>query len=134
MKVSTLVFYGANGSTAKEIAAKIRTETGAPALVRDAAAFRGDVEPCGRVVLTPDVTSYDATRIKTAYGDRVVTPGAPPPPPPPPPPFDPLANLAPDWRKRDDLRQLAAAVSGGRSVENKAQAIAVIEAALKVRQ
>jgi hypothetical protein len=131
MKVVTLIFYGVDGSAAKDAAARIRAESNCPALVRDAAAFCGDVEPCGRVIVMPDVAGHDAGRIKAAYGNYIATPGAPPPPPPPP--FDPLVNLAPDWRKRDDLRQLAASVSGGRSVENKAQAIAVIEAALKAR-
>jgi hypothetical protein len=135
MKVVTLVFYGADGAAAKAAAAKIRAETNGPALLRDARAFYGDAdEPCARVVLMPDVSEYDAAKLRAAYGDRVAKAGMPLPPPPPPPPFDPLANLAPDWRKRDDLRQLAAAVSGGRSVENKAQAIAVIEAALKARK
>lgn len=63
-------------------------------------------------------------------------PPTPPPPPgaPPPPPVgaNPLDDLAPNWR--DDhgarLKSIAFAVSG-RSVENKAQAIEVIEAALK---
>lgn len=58
---------------------------------------------------------------------------APALPPLPGPPADPLDNLAADWRERDDLKKLAAAVSGGRSVENKAQAIAVIEAELAKR-
>jgi hypothetical protein len=65
-------------------------------------------------------------------------PPAPPPPPgaPPPPPGseDPLDGLAENWR--DDhgarLKSIALAVSG-RAVENKAQAIEVIEAALAAR-
>jgi hypothetical protein len=61
-----------------------------------------------------------------------------PPPPvavPPPPSTDPLDALSKDWRNGDvvKLRALAAAV-GGRSVENKAQAIQVIEAALAARK
>lgn len=65
---------------------------------------------------------------------------APPPPPPvplpplPPGVVNPLDNLGADWKKRDDLKALAAAVSGGRAVENKAQAIEVIEAALAARR
>jgi hypothetical protein len=66
---------------------------------------------------------------------KVDTPVPPPPPvplpPPPPGVSDPLAALGKDWQGKDatELRQIAAAVSG-RAVENKAQAIAVIEAAL----
>lgn len=57
-----------------------------------------------------------------------------PAPPGPPQPADPLADLSPDWRKGDagELRKLAASVSG-RTVDNKTQAIAVIEAALAAR-
>lgn len=64
---------------------------------------------------------------------------APPPPPPeivlppPPPAVDPLADLASDWRSRKDIREFAARV-GGRTVENTAQAIQVIEAALAARK
>lgn len=135
MKSLTLVFVGSDGNAAKELAAKIRLEKGAGAQLRSAVGFvTSEVEPCDRVVLMPDVNDSDAKRLLAAYGDRIATPGMPLPPPPPPPPFDPLVNLPADWRKRDDLRQVAAAVSGGRSVENKAQAIAVIEAALKARK
>lgn len=133
MKVITLVFYGVDGSAAKDAANKIRTETSGPALVRAAPAFEGSQEPCSRVVLMPCVSGQDAKRLAAVYGDRVVKAGVSLPPPPPPPPFDPLASLAPNWRNRNDLRELAASVSGGRSVENKTQAIEVIEAALKAR-
>jgi hypothetical protein len=66
-------------------------------------------------------------------------PPAPPPPPPgapppPPGPTDPLDGLAENWR--DDhgarLKSIAQAVSQ-RAVENKAQAIEVIEQALADR-
>lgn len=61
-----------------------------------------------------------------------------PPPPviaPPPPPVDVLAALPKDWQTGDaaELKRIAAAVSGGRAVENKAQAVQVINAALKAR-
>ncbi len=63
-------------------------------------------------------------------------PALPPPAPLPPPPGvpDPLATLGKDWRAKDgaELRKLAEVVSG-RAVENKPQAIAVIEAALTAR-
>lgn len=62
----------------------------------------------------------------------------PPPPalaPPPPPAADPLAALAKDWQTGDaaELKRIAAAVNGGRAVENKAQAVQVINAALAAR-
>lgn len=70
---------------------------------------------------------------------KVAEPVAPPPPPaplppPPAPVADPLAALAKDWKNKDvgELRKIAEAVSG-RAVENKAQAVAVIEAALAAR-
>jgi hypothetical protein len=55
-------------------------------------------------------------------------------PPLPPAPVDSLAALPADWRSQEPatLRALAATVSG-RTVENKAQAVAVIEAALAKR-
>lgn len=70
--------------------------------------------------------------------EKFVDPAPPPPPPPidapPPPPPGPLDNLPAEWRSQDvgELKKLAAAI-GGRSVENKGQAIQVIEAALKAR-
>ena len=66
------------------------------------------------------------------------TPGEIAPPPPAavasPAPVDPLANLPADWRKGEPkaLRDLAASLTG-RSVENKAQAVSVIEAELAKR-
>jgi hypothetical protein len=61
-------------------------------------------------------------------------PALPPLPALPVPPVDLLAKLPADWRSQDagPLRQLAAVVSG-RAVENKRQAIDVIEAKLKSR-
>lgn len=64
----------------------------------------------------------------------------PPPPPapdaPPPvlPPPDALAKLGANWRDGDvaEMRAIAAAISG-RAVDNKDQAVAVIEAALKAK-
>lgn len=53
-------------------------------------------------------------------------------PPPPVSPVNPLDSLGKNWRDRDDLRMIAASVIG-RTVENKRQAIEVIEAALKAR-
>ena len=71
--------------------------------------------------------------------ERFSEPPAPLPPPPAPPAApgipDPLAALPANWRDKDagELRKLAEVVSGGRAVENKKQAIEVIEAALKAR-
>jgi len=71
---------------------------------------------------------------------KFAEPAVPPPPPPgnvpPPPPVvaDPLKDLPNNWPQMDisKLKGVAAAVSG-RTVENKQQAIQVIEAALKAR-
>lgn len=62
-----------------------------------------------------------------------------PPPAPPAPPAqvssDPLDNLPPDWETMHGtrLKNLAAAVGGGRTVENVEQARAVIRQALAAR-
>lgn len=134
MKSIHLIFYGTDGGIAKTSAALLRKEKGATAMIRHAPEFAGEAEPADRVVLLSCVTPFDAGRIAAVYGDRVTRSGsALPPLPPVPPVVDPLANLAPDWRTRDDVKQIAASVSGGRAVENKRQAVEVIEAALKAR-
>ena len=55
-------------------------------------------------------------------------------PPPPPPVKNPLDDLAADWKSGSaaELKKLAEVVSG-RAVDNKQQAIDVIEAALAAR-
>lgn len=91
-------------------------------------------------VLHPDPTypflEINESDFDPAKHERYIDPSAPPPapalPPPPPAPADPLAGLGDDWRTRDDLRALAASVSG-RAVENKKQAVEVIEAELAKR-
>lgn len=133
-KSLTLIFVGNDGVAAKELAAKLRLEKGVAAHLRSAVGFvASEIEQCDRVVVMSDVADFETKRIKAAYGERVARSGSTLPPLPPPPVADPLANLAPDWRSRDDLKSLAAAVSGGRAVENKRQAVEVIEAALKAR-
>jgi hypothetical protein len=60
----------------------------------------------------------------------------PPPPPGNPPPPGPLDGLPADWKeksKTDDLKAIAAAVAG-RTVENRKQAVEVIEEALAAKQ
>lgn len=71
------------------------------------------------------------------YVAPAAPPTIPPPPPPPPPPFDPLAAIRanPDWRDTRGagiakLKDIAAAVSGGRMPANREEAVAMIEAAL----
>lgn len=63
------------------------------------------------------------------------SPTLPPLPPLPVTPPGPLDNLPANWRSKEpaELRRLAASVSGGRAVENKRQAIEVIEAELVKR-
>lgn len=79
-----------------------------------------------------NATDFDSARHERF--DAVPVPALPPLPVLPPAPVDPLAGLAKDWREGDagPLRKLAATVSG-RTVENKAQAVAVIEAELAKR-
>jgi hypothetical protein len=133
MKLIHLIFYGTDGDAAKAAAVAARKEKSVTAMVRHAQAFAGEAEPADRVVLLPCVTLFDAGRIRATYGERVANAGSALPPLPPVPVVNPLDNLAADWRSRDDLKSLAASVSGGRAVENKRQAIEVIEAALKAR-
>ena len=87
---------------------------------------------------------FDAEKGHVLYeGETILTPKVPTatalPPlpdalPPVPADADPLANLSPDWKSQDaaSLKALALAVSG-RSVDNKAQAIDVVNAALAAR-
>lgn len=126
----TVLFYGQDGPAAKAKAAELRTNDMRVRPIHAEVCL--SPQKADAVQFMPDVPDSERKRLLELFGLPVSADLAPPPPPPPPP-FDPLANLAPDWRKRDDVRQLAAAVSGGRSVENKAQAIAVIESALKAR-
>lgn len=66
------------------------------------------------------------------HADPLPPPPVPLPPlPPPPAVVDPLSEMTGDWQSLDParLKQVAAAVSG-RAVENKAQAVQVIQAAL----
>ena len=61
---------------------------------------------------------------------------APPPLEPPPAPPSPLDSLPENWKDKattEDLKRIAAAMSG-RAVENRKQAIDVIEAALAARK
>lgn len=137
MKSLTLVFYGTDGDAAKAAANAIRKDGGA-AQLRHAYAFDGTDEPdAAAVMLLPCVADFDRDRISAVFGDKVhVVTGSVLPPPPPPPPFDPLAALSAEWRAMDpvELKKIAAAVSGGRTVDDAAQAIAVIEAALAARK
>lgn len=78
-------------------------------------------------------SDFDAAK-HVRFVDPPPAPALPPLPSAPLPPADPLVVLAADWRSQDagPLRKLAATVSG-RTVENKAQAVQVIEAALAKR-
>lgn len=84
--------------------------------------------------LVINASDFDPTK-----HERVAEPVAPPPgppvPPPPPGPVSPLDGLSANWKEQSssDLRKLAFAVTGGRAVENKDQAIAEIEKALAAR-
>lgn len=78
-------------------------------------------------------SDFDAAK-HVRYVEPPPAPALPPLPPAPTAPADPLVSLPADWRSQDaaPLRKLAATVSG-RTVENKAQAVQVIEAALAKR-
>jgi hypothetical protein len=86
--------------------------------------------PAGDIV----INESDFDPVKHELAAPAVLPPPPIPPPPPPAPAHPLDALAKDWQTGDaaELKRLAAAVSG-RAVENKAQAVQVINAALAAR-
>lgn len=79
-------------------------------------------------------SDFDATRHELHVGAEPA-PLPPPPLPPPPGPVNPLANLPKDWRDRKTswLRDLAASVSGGRTPENREQAVDMIAAAVAAK-
>lgn len=81
----------------------------------------------------PDVPPFERRRLSKLFG---VTDGAPLVPPPPGPPPSPLDALPADWKDKsgaDELKKIAAAISG-RAVENRAQAVDVINQALAARK
>lgn len=137
MKSLTLIFYGNDGEAAKVLAGKIRKDGGS-AQLRHAYAFDGEAEiEADRVIILQDVNEHDLSRLRSAYGDKVVQdkPSVSLPPPPPPP-ADPLAKLPVNWKSMPvaELKKIAAAVGDGRAVDNAEQAVAVIEAALAARK
>lgn len=138
MKSTSLIFYGEDGDAAKVAAAGIRKEGGV-AQLRHAYAFDGEKETADRIVMLPCVSAHDQARITAVYGDIVVAskPNAVlPPPPSPGPPPSPLDGLAANWKTQgtsDELKKIAAALSG-RAMDNREQAVAVIEAALIARK
>jgi hypothetical protein len=110
MKKVYLIFYGKDGDAAKKHAIKIRAEK-CTAMLRHTDAFDGEAEQCDSVIILPDVSDYDTTRIRAAYGDKVSeptkTPAAdlppivpiervpsivPPPPAPPAVPVPPVSE------------------------------------------
>jgi hypothetical protein len=132
-KSTALFFFSRDAESAKRLAAKHRKTEG-PAFIRDAAALvtSEPAEPVEVVFVLPCVADIDTHRIAEIYGDKVkATEGIPPPPPAaPPPPGDALATLSADWqttRSTKELKQIAASISG-RAVENRVQAVEVIEA------
>lgn len=139
MKPLNLIFFADNLDAARAVMTFIRHGGTDAAQIRHAPGFvmSEKEHDAVAVLLMPDVSDYDAKRITEIYGDLVKP--APPsglPLPPPPPIADPLANLPTNWQALDaaTLKKIAEAASAGRSVENKAQAIQVIEAALQARK
>lgn len=65
-----LIYYGADGSAAKALAAEERANKRG-AGVRHAVMFDGIAEKCDRVTIMSDVSKFDAERLRAAYGDRV---------------------------------------------------------------
>lgn len=136
-KTTALFFYGSDGNAAKAAAAAHRKTEG-PAFVRHAEAFRvsDPVEPVDAVYVLPCVDDFGRKQIASVYGDKVKTSDAIAPlPAPPPSTDDPLAALPADWQQTvatKQLKSIAAAISG-RTVDNRPQAIEVIDAEIARR-
>ena len=81
----TLVFAGEDELAAKELVKTLRARDIGGTL-RSAYFFDGD-EPCGRVIVMPDVPSFIAEKIKAVFGDKCEVRQAEPPKP------SPLADL-----------------------------------------
>lgn len=133
----TLLFYGSDGPAAKARAADMRGhERKARPILAEACHAP---QPCNAIAFTDDVSTYDRERLTALFAP--VVSAAPPvpvavPPPPPGPPPNPLDGLSEDWKTQsgtDELKKTAATISG-RAVENREQAVAVIEAALVARK
>jgi hypothetical protein len=133
----TLLFYGSDGPAAKVRAADMRGhERKARPILAEACHAR---QACDAIAFMDDVSAYDRDRLTALFAPVV---NAPPPvpvavvPPPPGPPPSPLDGLSEDWKDKggaDELKRIAAAISG-RTVDNRAQAVAVIDAALAARK
>lgn len=122
-----LLFYGQDGAAAKVKAAEMTgddKETRVRPIHAEVCITSYKVQA---IEFMPDVPEYERKRLLELFGYEV-TPALVPPPPPPLLPPDPLKTLPADWRTNDDVdvRKIAAAVSG-RTVENRDQAVAVIE-------
>lgn len=74
MKTTTLIYCGHDGDAGKALASKLRTD-GARAMLRDAATFNRDLEPCECVVIMPDVSNFHADRLRAAYVGKVLALG-----------------------------------------------------------
>lgn len=126
----TLLFYGQDGSAAKTHAASLRIGDMRVRPIHAEVCFLR--QAADHIEFMPDVSHGERERLCGLFDVPMQAPGAPALPPPPPAPVDPLADLGNDWRSRNDLRALAASISG-RAVENAKQAVQVIETELAKR-
>lgn len=99
-----------------------------------------DTLPTVKVKSGDSFAIINASDFDPAVHERIVDAPlvvAPPPLAPPPAPPSPLDNLPAAWADQsptEDLKRIAAAVNDGRAVENRKQAVEVIEQALAARK
>lgn len=67
MKTTTLIYCGPDGDAGRVLAEKYRAD-GERAMLRDAATFNHDKESCERIVIMPDVSTWQRDRLVAAYG------------------------------------------------------------------
>lgn len=125
------LFYHDNATAAVARGKELRTGKTQVSVTHTLAC--NEVDKVDGIDFMPDVPAFERQRLCKLFK---VTEGASTVPPPPGPPPSPLDGLAANWKTQgsaDELKKTAAAISG-RAVENREQAVAVIEAALAARK
>lgn len=125
------LFYHDNAAAAVARGKELRTGKTQVSVTHTLACSEADA--VDGIDFMPDVPAFERQRLCKLFD---VVDGAPAVPPPPGPPPNPLDGLSEDWKSQggpDELKKIAAALSG-RAMDNREQAVAVIEAALIARK
>lgn len=134
-KPLTLIYVETSGSEAKEIANTIRKNAGT-AQIHSSANFSplNAEHSASHVLLMSCVGPAEEKKIRAVYGEKVnnLEAAAPIVPPPPGAPINPLLQIPTNWQTLGaaELRRIAAAVSGGRAVQNADEAVNVIKSVI----